>query len=321
MKQSKKKKTIKKTNKTAGRRKRRFLKPAFLLALSLVCGFMGYMSVQAHIVHLRSVEVYLPDLPAGLDGSTILYISDFNLKNASEARDASRIMEKLETMGPDMLILGGDYSANTLFETINEAESSADAPLEGYVADFIASLAGFDAPMGKFAVLGEEDRDTAALQTAFRNANISLLQDACGFAEKNGERIIIAGLNDTSAQTTPYTQLGSYFTGDECVIAVAHNPAAYIGIRVNEAKGGGAWADLVLSGHTLGGQMKIFDRTLRALSDDELRCLSGWHYADDLPLLVSQGLACKDADLRLNTQSEIHLITLRRQTLAVLPDL
>jgi len=134
--------------------------------------------------------------------------------------------------------------------------------------------------------------------------------------------LVIAGLGDVSLNKTPYEEIGGYFSGNECVIALAHNPSAYIGVRVAEARGGGAWADLVLSGHTLGGQIKIGNRTLRTFSENERRCIGGWHYTDDLPMLVSQGLGCQGAMLRLGTQSEVWLLTLRKpaEESKLLPD-
>ena len=301
-----------------GGRKRRSWKLRLLLfACIAIAAFFGYMHIQARLVRLCHAELYLADLPAQMDGTTILFVSDLNIQSAAEAAQMRRLFGKLEQLQPDILILGGDYSANTLFETLN-GDESASAP--EYVLDFIRSLSDFSAPLGKFAVLGDMDTDASTIGQAFAGANVALLSDACATVGKDDAQIVIAGLNDAGRQTTPYTRLGDYFTGEECVIAVAHNPSSYIGIRVNEARGGGAWADAVLSGHTLGGQIRVLGRNIRTLSDEESRCLSGWFYADDLPLLVSQGLGCQDVDLRLNTRSEVWLITLRQQKIAVLPD-
>ena len=104
------------------------------------------------------------------------------------------------------------------------------------------------------------------------------------------------------------------------MIALTHNPSGYIGVRVAEARSGGAWADLVLAGHTLGGQIKAFGRTIYTLPESEARCLGGWYYAGDLPMLVSQGVGCSGVQLRLGTTSEVWLLTLRRPEKLELPD-
>lgn len=301
-------KTRQKPQKKTMRGRRRALLPAILLAFLLASGgLLGAMSLQAHITHLKPAQLYLTDLPAAFDQTTILYISDVNIRSAGDSAAAMRTLRKLQQLQPDLLILGGDYSAATLLESLNGASGGDTAK----AAAFIGELAAFSAPLGKFAVAGEND-DAAALAPLFAASGVQLLENGCATVQKGADQLVIAGLSEEGVSKPPYEQIGGYFSGDECVIAVAHNPASYVGIRVAEARSGGAWADAVLSGHTLGGQIKIGDRTLRTLPEAERRCIAGWYYGDDLPMLVSQGLGCKGAKLRLGSDSEVWLITLRR---------
>ena len=69
-----------------------------------------------------------------------------------------------------------------------------------------------------------------------------------------------------------------------------------------------------------GGQIRAFGRTIYTLPEAEARCLGGWYYVGDLPMLVSQGVGCSGVLLRLGTQSEVWLLTLRRPEALVLPD-
>lgn len=289
-----------------GRRKSAL--PALLIALLLaIGGLMGWMWGAAHLTHLRRADLYLPDLPAAFDGTTLLYLSDIDIRNDADSAAAQKLMRKMAQLRPDVLVLGGDYSACTLLESLNGISGGSTAK----AADFISCLADFPAALGKFAVAGEND-DPAALLPMFAASGVQLLEDECAVVKKGGEQLVIAGLSDSSRNRTPYEQIGGYFSGEECVIAVTHNPAGYVGVRVAEARGGGAWADAVLSGHTLGGQIRLLGRTLRNLPEAEKRCIAGWYYGDDLPMLVSQGLGCKGAMLRLDSESEAWLITLRK---------
>lgn len=274
------------------------------------------MYFQARLTHLRRAEVYLEDLPAAFDGTTLLYLSDLNIRSASDARACARLMDKLAQTKPDILALGGDYSAPDLMDVING--SSGDGA--SAAVDFLRTLADFPAPMGKFAVTGEHDAENTYLEAAFADANLRYLDDACVALEKDGAKLYLAGLSDVRLNKTPYAEICRHFTGEECVLTLVHSPAAYVGVRVNEARGGGAWADLVLAGHTLGGQIKLFGRTIRTLPAEEARCLAGWYYIDDLPMLVSQGVGCEGSMLRLGTRSEAWLLTLRRPTEAQAAD-
>ena len=297
------------------RRRGRFL-PILLLLVLLAGGFFGWMHMQARISHLRKAEVYLEDLPEGMDGLTLLYVSDLNIRSAADLRACTKLMEKLAQVQPDVLLLGGDYSAPGMLDELNGSQGLAQKE----AAQFIAGLADFPAPYGKFAVTGENDTGNSMLAEAFGRAGIQQLDDACAAIERGGAQLVLAGLSDISLNKTPYNDLGKHFTGEECVVVLAHNPAAYVNIRVNEARNGGAWADLVLSGHTLGGQIKIFNRSLREFTPEEARCMGGWYYVDDLPMLVSTGVGCEGPMLRLGTQSETWLLTLRCQETLTLPD-
>lgn len=297
--------------KNTKRRLRSRLIAVFLaLACVFVCALTLWMHACAKITLVQRAEVYLPDLPEAFDGVKILFVSDFDIRTQGDLRACKNLMKTLQALEPDILLLGGDYSADTLIDILN-AQSNAQG--SALAAEFIQSVSDFEAPLGKFAVTGENDTDLAALSAAFQSAGIEYLSDRCAAVEKNGASIIIAGLSEVSLKQTQYASLGGAFTGDECVIALAHNPSAYVGVRVSEAKNGGAWADLVLTGHNLGGQINLFGRSIRSMTDEERRTVSGWFYADDLPLLVSRGLGCKGPMLRLGSQSEVHLITLKRQ--------
>lgn len=305
-----------KQKKPQRRERRRWVLPVLLMCLLAMGALFGWMTLQARLTHLKSAYVYLEDLPPQMDGTTVLYVSDVNIRSAADASGAKRLMKKLAALNPDVLLLGGDYSAPTTMDILNEIPGNA----QSHAAEFIRSLANFPASLGKLAVTGENDTDLPMISAAFADAGVQYLNDRCVELQKNGGSLYIAGLSDVSLHQTPYSEIGKYFTGDECVLALAHNPSAYIGIRVAEAKGGGAWADLVLSGHNLGGQIKLFDRTLRELPEEERRCLAGWHYVGDLPMLVSQGIGCEGPMLRLNTQSEAWLLTLKRPSALELPD-
>ncbi|MBQ3574921.1 MAG: hypothetical protein IJA26_04590 [Clostridia bacterium] len=304
----KNKKTQKKQVKRRGRRK--FLTSVLLLALLCACAFTLYMHACAKITRISRADVYLPDLPASFENTKVLFISDFDIRTAGDLKACKNLMEKVEALQPDILLLGGDYSADTLVDVLNGRKNPESGAL---AAEFIRSLADFNAPLGKFAVTGENDTENTALAAAFGQAGIKYLSDRCEVVKRGNDQLVIAGLSDVSLKQTKYASLGGVFSGNECVIAVAHNPVAYVGVRVAEARGGGAWADLVLTGHNLGGQINLFGRSVRTMTDQEKRTVSGWFYPDDLPLLVSQGLGCKGPMLRLDSKSEIHLLTLKNQ--------
>lgn len=296
--------------------RRRIALAAVLLVALLLGGLYGWMALQARITHVRKAVVYLDDLPQALDGTTVLYVSDLNIRGEGDARRTQRLMNKLNELQPDVLLLGGDYCGGKILDGRPDADEGGQAA----ALAFLRSLSSFNAPLGKYAVAGEQDQVLSGLKEALSDGGVTLLDDGCATIEKSGGQLVLAGLSDVSEKRTPYSEIGGYFDGSECVIALTHNPSGYIGIRVAEARSGGAWADLVLAGHTLGGQIRAFGRTIYTLPEAEARCLGGWYYVGDLPMLVSQGVGCSGVLLRLGTQSEVWLLTLHRPETLVLPD-
>lgn len=296
--------------------RRRIALAAVLLVALLIGGLFGWMSLQARITHVRRAVVYLEDLPRELDGTTLLYVSDLNIRGEGDARRSQRLMEKLNELQPDVLLLGGDYCGGKILD----GSPDADAGGQAAALSFLRGLSSFNATLGKYAVAGEQDGVLSGLKEALSDGGVTLLDDGCATIEKGSGQLVLAGLSDVSEKRTPYSEIGGYFDGSECVVALTHNPSGYIGVRVAEARSGGAWADLVLAGHTLGGQIKAFGRTIYTLPEAEARCLGGWYYVGDLPMLVSQGVGCSGVMLRLGTQSEVWLLTLRRPEKLELPD-
>lgn len=292
---------------------RRRITTALFLAVALAFfGTIGYALVLARIVHVERVIISAPDLPEAFDGIRILYISDIDITGFTTPGGAARLMNHLARLKPDVLILGGDYACDSLLDELNGTGSEPE--LAEARRKFFSALKGFDAPMGKFAVAGENDANALNLAAELSLGGISLLSDSEVAVESGGQKLAIVGLSDYSAGKTDYGKIAQQFSHADYVIVAAHNPSSIGGVVTAEAGDSGAWCDLMLTGHNHGGQAVLFGRTMLKLSEIETRFLSGWHKESGTQVLVSEGLGCDTVNLRLGTQAQVHLITLRRGT-------
>jgi len=260
------------------------------------------MFAQARTVHVRYAEVYVDDLPPSFDGTRALYVSDIDLCGVNTAESALKVFDRLQSLNPDLLLLGGDYTSAGLFERLN-GSAGVD---EVQRTLFFKGLAGFRAPMGKFAVSGDNDGGKDALQLALKDTGIALIDGNIQVLVNGDDRVALVGAShgDLSA-------LSAQIQSEQCAIVLAHSPGQVVNIRVAEAANGGAWADLVLCGHTHGGQINIAGRSALPLTDVEKRYPAGWYTDASAPLLVSRGLGCEAINLRFSTTGEVWLITLR----------
>jgi predicted MPP superfamily phosphohydrolase len=292
---------------SGGRKRRRGAAKVAAAALLCILLFLGYMYVQSRIVFVRYATVSMRDLPPAFDGMTILFASDIDVKGEGEARAAAKLFDRLALLEPDMLLLGGDYAGASLFSRLNGDETDADLVPARHA--FLTSLKDFPAPLGKYAVAAADDMLPEQLRGSMDAAGIRLLLDDSAEIHRGDAGVSVVGLLPGSAKTA---SLAGRFSGGDCVIALMHSPAEFARAVTSDARDGGAWADLMLAGRTHGGQMVVAGRTLLTLTEHERRCLAGWRKEEDAFLLTTQGVGCEAIDLRLNTEAEVHLITLKR---------
>ena len=264
----------------------------------------------ARIVHVRYATVHLSDLPAAFDGTTVLFVSDFDMRSEAGAREAARLMQTLSALEPDILLLGGDYASPTLLDALEgrDAQSAGVASRAvGARHAFFAALESFYAPFGKFAVAGEDDVATEQLASSMALGGVRLLTDESVRIERDGASLYVAGLSPSGDAA----RAAETVRAQDCVIAFAHSPNRFTQALTAEADGGGAWADAILAGGTHGGQIRLGNRFMLSLDEHERRYLSGWRKEGGVFLLTSQGLGCEVVSLRLGTRAEAHLVTLR----------
>lgn len=285
-----------------GRRRRLGWRIALAL-VGAVLLLLGAMHLNARLVHVRYAEVRLEDLPASFDGTTILFASDFDLCGLSTARDTAKLFERLQPLQPDLLLLGGDYASPSLLDRLNGRSGADEAAAR---KAFFESVANFHAPLGKFAVSGDNDGSTDALKLAMMNSGVSLIDGEIQTIPNGADSIVLAGVGEGTGDVNA---LANQLHGDQCCIALMHRPSRVVDVRIAEARNGGQWADLSLAGHTHGGQIRIGGRSVLTLGEMEKRFTGGW-YTDGGILLVTEGVGCESVNLRLGAQAEVWLITL-----------
>lgn len=231
-----------------------------------------------------------------------------------ESSRITYVVDRANALSPDIILLLGDYM------TAIHALARGIAP-----ATLAANLSRLTAPLGVHAVLGNhdwwEDPDAQArgtgpciVGTALAEHGIVHYENSANRLEKDGHPFWIAGLGDQRAFLTPRDRhkpasgiddLDATLTGiaDEApVILMAHEPDIFPQVpdRVS----------LTLSGHTHGGQIKLFGQTPVVPSIYGSRYVYGHIREEGRDLVVSGGLGCSGLPIRFGVPPEIVLIEL-----------
>ena len=238
---------------------------------------------------LKRYEIKSERLPAQFNGCTIAFISDVHYPSKFNRKRLAKVMRKLRTLEPQMLLLGGDYVTSNSF-----------------IDELFDSIASIKTNYGTYAVLGNHEFSRAELiKEAMRSRGISLLGDEA-HAITNEKTIYIAGVANPF-KVDSLTVSPTETVADSCfTILLVHTP--------DYAQTVGARADVVLSGHTHGGQVSLFGLyTPVKNSRYGSRFLRGLNKTDDaVPVITTNGIGTSRRKVRFCVPSEIVIVTLRR---------
>jgi len=276
--------------------RRDFLKLGGIAAVGLPL-YAG--EVSRHELSVQRITVRLRQLPQAFRGFTIAQISDFHYAEYTEAFFIRRVVERVNQLAPDMVALTGDFITNGFWsakDTIRFAGECAEI------------LSHIQSPL-RYAVLGNHDCAvkpyTAAVIDALESHGIPVLRNRSVPLERGGGRVWLAGTGDALIGDFGLQQAlpAPAHRDGESVILLAHEPDVLPLVATHNV-------DLMLSGHTHGGQVRF--PFLPAMFLPEL----GQHYVEGLyrlgptQLYVNRGVGTVNLPFRFNCPPEITLITL-----------
>jgi uncharacterized protein len=222
------------------------------------------------------------------------------------------IVDRTNSLDADIIVLLGDYVAG-------HRRVTRIIP----AGEWAPALAGLKAPLGVHAILGNHDwwddrtaqRDgqgPTIARRALEAAGIPVYENDARRLTKNGHPFWLAGLGDQLAymparRFRPVRRIGvddlgatlAKVSDDAPLILLAHEPDVAVRVPGRVA--------LQLSGHTHGGQVRLFGWSPVSPSG---RRLAYGHIRMNCDIIVSGGLGCSIMPFRLGVPPEIVLVTL-----------
>jgi hypothetical protein len=267
------------------RRKRRLL----ALTASLVeVARTGYN--EAREIELVRQPIYLENLPAPFDGYTIAQISDIHHGSFVEADHVGRAVYLINRLQPNLIVLTGDYVTHS----------------RAYIEPCGELLGELRATDGVFAVLGNHDfwTDADQMARALKRRGVGVLRNTHTLFERHGDRLALVGVDDSTVRRH---DLGAALGGLRAPvpkILLSHNPNLIR--QAAEAK-----VDLMLSGHTHGGQINL--PAINKRSRRRWTFWRGYGQLEQTQIYVNRGLGTVVVPVRYQCPPEITLIELKRR--------
>ena len=294
--------------------RRQFLKVAAGTGLVGVAPAAYGAGIEAWDLRVTRYNVRPPQWPSGFQ-LKIAALADLHACDPWMNLDRiAEIVARTNVLDADLIVLLGDYVTG-IRHGITDVPAAKWAPVLGRLK----------APLGVHAVLGNHDwwEDRAVqrsgqgkpiAQQELEKAGIPVYENDAVRLTKAGRPFWLAGLGDQLAYMAArrYRKLKrigvddlsatlAKITDDAPVVMMAHEPDVATRMPSRVA--------LQLSGHTHGGQMRIFGWSPIVPSRYGGRFAYG-HMRENCDIVVSGGLGCTALPIRINMPPEIVLVTL-----------
>ncbi len=262
--------------------------------------------VEPHRITITRHEVIDPDLTQELDGLTICQVSDVHM--TAEGRNAEAIAQAIRSISADLYVLTGDMihresGINSFFRWFDE--------LGAAIRPCVAILGNAEHKPGI---------DTRKVLCGFAARGVPVLNNAVYRfpLPQSGAMLQIVGVDDPVTAYDNFDRAFAAADPEAWTLFLCHTPDGAINLK-------GRRVDLMLTGHTHGGQVRFPILGAPVQNIKHARGLvMGWYEGEELQrkakcevgktrLYVSRGLGMSRFPGRLLCPPELALFTLRRK--------
>jgi hypothetical protein len=277
--------------------RRRFMRNGMYVVTGTSFAGSAYgMLVGRSTPEVTTAEFLLDGLDPALDNFTIGLISDIHSSVHMPKSEMVRYVSLLNSLQTDLIVVTGDFVDSAVEE----------------VYPFAEAFSGLQAPCGIYGVMGNHDYYNANPETVARQVDdcgVRLLMNEKVVIEKGAAKFYLLGVDDTGKQEVARESMNAA-VGIAPLriprILLCHRPyflkqAALLGI------------DLVLSGHTHGGQVVLgrMGNTVFAPASIASKYLWGKYSEEKSQMYVSRGIGTVGLPMRINCPPEVTRIVLK----------
>ncbi len=260
-----------------------------LLAGTLV--FVGGVLVARRPARLHEVDLSYPDLHPDLDGLRIVQLSDIHLDQTTRPELLTSIVSRTNELQPDFVALTGDLVDGRVSELSMQARALTELKAPCYFVSGNHELySGYSEWCRFLDSIGVHVLDQCNELVTHKQAHLLIT----GVSDFSIPRMFPSGISD------PLMAMSNAPVHDFCLL-LAHQPSS--------AKAAlAAGANLVLAGHTHGGQYFPFSSLIRFFQP----YAKGLYHIGEAYVYTSPGTGTWGPPLRLGARHEITLIRLHR---------
>ena len=277
----------------------------FLTTTLSGCAGLAFYSgeIERHWVEITHRDIHLRSLPASFDGMRIVQLSDIHLDEFTEPFLLRHAIEQINRLQPDAVLLTGDFVSCEISPRRFSEKSAWQC------AEMLRELKCPE----RYAILGNHDHFLSGTEVtrALRSSGIPVLVNSYLPIERNGDRIWLAGLDDTLCGRPDLNQTIPASIREiegQPLLLMCHEPDYADHLLVHPA---GKSISLMISGHTHGGQVRLPFFGALELPPGGRKYVQGLFRLGSMQLYVNRGLGTVGVPFRFACPPEITEFTLR----------
>lgn len=244
---------------------------------------------ESRAVEITRLPVEIRNLPPAFVGIRIAHLSDVHHSSFTSAERIAEVVDAVNALGADLVVLTGDYVSYSPY----------------YIAGAAEALGRLRAPLGVFAVLGNHDfwNNADEVTRALEREGIAVLRNAHTRFEHRGDAIDVVGIDDLTVRADDLERALRGSDSRRVRLLLSHNPGI---IRRAALRA----VDLVLSGHTHGGQVHVPIIGAPSVYGYPKQYVSGLASLGETQIYVNRGIGTVIVPVRVRSLPEITLLTL-----------
>lgn len=270
--------------------RRQFLKRAYLVgAVGLAASYP--LLIERYLVQTNTYRIPVPNLPHSFNGFRIVQLTDLHYDSPVQTQWIYYLTEVANNLKGDLIVCTGDY--------VNKTSSTKEIDI---VWDMLSTL---NAKAGVFSVLGNHDHwaDTARSDYCLKQTGQDLRHKIVPI-RRGTDTIWLAGAGDLYEDHRNLDGVLGQIPDSDCRIVLAHNPDS---ADTSHRKR----FDLMISGHTHGGQVRIPFFGAPFLPVQNKDYTSGLRRSTNgRPVFISRGIGSTILPVRFNCFPEIAVLEL-----------
>lgn len=244
--------------------------------------------IERYLVQVNRYDVFVSNLPPAFVGYQIAHLTDTHLGWMTSTKFLNEVVDIANDVGADLIVGTGDFVHRQPEEV-------------GAVWPLLKRLRARD---GVCCVLGNHDHwaDERESLSRLESSGFSVRHSVVPLV-RNGQRLLVLGAGDHMEDRFGLNDLLQAARPEDCRIVLAHNPDA-----ADQPRGGRI--DLMLSGHTHGGQIRIPGYGAPILPVHNKAYDQGLKTVGDMSLFISRGVGCVAIPARFASPPEVAVLRL-----------